>query len=445
MPPATHEAVDCSAFEMLEKIVLITIDGRNRTDPDLLRHDFAHLRVAVVHDWLTVYGGAERVLEQILAVVPHAQLFSLVDFVPAAQRGFLGGRPVRTSFLQGLPWARTRYRHYLPLMPLAVEQFDLSGFDLIISSSYAVAKGVITGPDQLHISYVHSPVRFAWDLQHQYLTHSGMTRGLRTVLVRGMLHHLRMWDSRTANGVDHFIANSSFIARRIWKVYRRAADVIHPPVDLAGFRLTADKDDYYLTASRLVPYKRVDLIVQAFAQLPHKRLIVVGDGPGLERIRRLAAPNVTIAGFLPAAEMRACMERARAFIFAAEEDFGIVMVEAQAYGTPVIAYGKGGAQEVIRDLGEPHPTGVHFAEQSVESLVGAIERFEGAAEHIDPMDCRRNAERFGQARFRAELAQAIADQLAERPAARLGGIPARRAGAEHRGAAAFGGVPTAVG
>jgi glycosyltransferase involved in cell wall biosynthesis len=315
---------------------------------------------------------------------------------------------------------------------------------LIISSSYAVAKGVITGPDQLDISYVHSPVRFAWDLQHQYLTQTGMTRGLRTVLVRAMLHHLRMWDSRTANGVDHFIANSDFIARRVWKVYRRAADVIHPPVDLSGFRLTPDKGDYFLTASRLVPYKRADLVVEAFARLPDKRLVVIGDGPELERIRRLATPNVTVTGFLPAAEMRAYMEHARAFVFAAEEDFGIVMVEAQACGTPVIAYGRGGAQEVIRDLDHAMPTGLHFVEQSVDSLIDALERFEDAADRFDPVDCRRNAERFGQARFRAQLAQVIADQLEDRPIARFGALQAGRPRLA-RVAAAFGGVPTAVG
>lgn len=383
-----------------------------------LGRDFSNLRVAVVHDWLTVYGGAERVLEQILCVLPHAEIFSLIDFLPSDQRDFLGGRPVRTSFIQGLPFARHHYRRYLPLMPLAVEQFDLSTFDLIVSSSYAVAKGVITGPDQVHVSYVHSPVRFAWDLQHQYLRQAGMTRGLRTWVARSMLHHLRMWDSRTSNGVDCFLANSSFIARRIWKVYRRTAVVIYPSINLEDFRLERCKADYYVTVSRLVPYKRVDLLIEAFRRVPSRKLVVIGSGPEFNRLHDLAPINVEFVGFLPAGEVHTYIERARAFLFAAEEDFGLVMVEAQASGTPVIAYGKGGASEVVRDLDNARPTGVQFHEQTVESLLGAIERFERDGHCISPSDCRRNAERFGHARFCSELAQAIAEQLEGRASMR---------------------------
>lgn len=396
-----------------------------------------HLRVAVVHDWLTVYGGAERVLEHILAVLPQADLFSLVDFVPPDQRGFLAGKPVRTSFIQRLPFARRHYRHYLPLMPLAVEQFDLSGYDLVVSSSYAVAKGVITGPDQVHVSYVHSPVRFAWDLQHQYLAQAGLTRGLRTLLVRGLLHKLRMWDLRTANSVDHFVANSDFIARRVWKVYRRPAQVIHPPVDLRPFRVGRARDGCYVTMSRLVPYKRVDLLVEAFARLPDARLVVIGDGPELERLRRMAPPNVELPGFLPAGRARDHLERARAFLFAAEEDFGIAMVEAQACGAPVIAYAKGGAAEIVRDLDQPRATGLHFHEQSVAAVVAAVERFEDEGGRVSPDDCRRNAERFGHARFRAEFAEALACQVEER-------FPVAASRGPARAAAVLVGLPTPV-
>ena len=382
--------------------------------PALVQDDVRRLRVAIVHDWLTVYGGAERVLEHMLAVMPQADVFTLVDFVPDDQRGFLGGRKPRTSFIQRLPFARKHYRHYLPLMPLAIEQFDLSGYDLVVSSSYAVAKGVITGPDQLHVSYVHSPVRFAWDLQHQYLRQSGMAHGVASWAVRALLHQLRLWDTRTANGVDHFLANSQFIARRVWKVYRRAAEVIYPPVDIGDFRLVEGKGGTYVTVSRLVPYKRVELLVEAFARLPDRHLTVIGAGPELERLRRVAPPNVELTGFLPDAEVRRRLERARAFLFAAEEDFGIVMVEAQACGTPVIAYGKGGACEVVRDLDRPGATGVLFAEQTADSIVDAIARFEDATGQIEPLACRRNAERFGHARFCSELVSVIGEQWALR-------------------------------
>lgn len=403
--------------------------------PAIVKDDVRRLRVAIVHDWLTVYGGAERVLEHMLAVMPQADLYSLVDFVPDEQRGFLGGRRPRTSFIQHLPWARRHYRNYLPLMPLAIEQFDLSGYDLIISSSYAVAKGVITGPDQLHLSYVHSPVRFAWDLQHQYLQQAGLTRGVASWVVRALLHRLRLWDSRTANGVDHFIANSEFIARRIWKVYRRPAEVIYPPVDLSGFDHSGAKGADYVTVSRLVPYKRVELLIGAFAAMPGRRLTVIGDGPDLERLRRAAPPNVRLTGFLPAVEVARCLERARAFLFAAEEDFGIVMVEAQACGTPVIAYGKGGACEVVRELDQPAPTGILFASQTIDAVIEAVERFEAAAGRFDPLACRRNAERFGHARFCSELTRAIATQLTgrgrlaerEEPAPRMPGALASAA------------------
>lgn len=304
-------------------------------------------RVAIVHDWLTVYAGAERVLEQMLLALPQADLYSLVDFVPEDARGFLGGRRARTSFLQRLPRARTHYRSYLPLMPLAVEQFDLSGYDLVISSSHAVAKGVLTGPDQLHLCICYSPIRYAWDLQHQYLEESGLTRGVKGAAARLLLHYVRLWDARTANGVDDFIAISGFIARRIQKVYRRDATVIYPPVDTDGFALRPDKEDFYLTASRLVPYKKIDLIVEAFSALPDRRLVVIGDGPEMAKVRAKAGPNVQLLGYQPFSVLKDHLQRARAFVFAAEEDFGIVPLEAQACGTPVIAYGKGGSLSLI--------------------------------------------------------------------------------------------------
>ena len=361
------------------------------------------MRIAIVHDWLKVYAGAERVLEQMLMCFPEADLYSLIDFVPAERRGFLQGKNARTSFIQRMPLARSRYRLYLPLMPLAVEQFDLSAYDLVISSSHAVAKGVLTGPDQLHICMCYSPMRYAWDLQHQYLRETGFDRGLMGWLVKWQLHRLRLWDLRTANGVDGFIAISQFIRRRIRKTYRRDAAVIYPPVNIAKFSLRADKEDFYLAASRLVPYKKMDLIAEAFAAMPERRLVIIGDGPEMRKVRAKAGPNVTVLGYRSDEVLRDYMQRAKAFVFAAEEDFGIVPLEAQACGTPVIAFARGGALETIRGLDDSQPTGVFFKEQSVAAIVAAVDFFEREAARILPTACRENALRFAPERFRGEF------------------------------------------
>ncbi|ASV99632.1 glycosyltransferase family 4 protein [Paraburkholderia aromaticivorans] len=368
------------------------------------------MKVAIVHDWLVAPGGAEKVLEQIIECFPDADIFSLVDFLE--DRRPLGGKPVTTSFIQRLPFARHHYRAYLPLMPLAVEQFDLSGYDLIITSSYAVAKGVLVGPDQTHVSYVHSPMRYAWDLQHQYLREANLTHGPKSWAARALLHYLRGWDSHSANSVDRLIANSHFVARRVMKTYRRDAAVISPPVDVQEFELCTRKEDFYLTASRMVPYKRIDLIVETFNATPHRKLIVIGDGPEMTAIRAKARSNVTILGYQPFEVLKDHLQRARAFVFAAEEDFGIVPLEAQACGTPVIAFGKGGALETVVPIGEAHPTGVYFARQTVVSMLDAIDRFERQRDQITPAACRANAERFSAAVFRrafmAEVTRTIA-------------------------------------
>jgi glycosyltransferase involved in cell wall biosynthesis len=355
------------------------------------------MKVAIVCDWLVTYAGAERALEQMLKCYPDADLFAVVDFLPQGQRGFIMDKPVTTTCIQHYPFARRLYQKYLFKMPLAIEQLDLSSYDLVISSSHAVAKGVITGPNQLHLCYIHTPIRYAWDMQNQYLEESGLTRGLLSWAARRMLFAIRQWDVRTANGVDAFVANSRFIARRVWKVYRREATVVYPPVDVERFALREQKEDFYLTASRLTPYKKVGLIVQAFAGMPDRRLIVIGDGPEMKKIRRDAAPNVTILGYQSTEVLVDYMQRARAFVFAAEEDFGIVPVEAQACGTPVIAFGVGGATETIRD----GATGIFFERQTVESLAKAVHRFEGMT--FDAGACRANAVRFAPERFRQEF------------------------------------------
>lgn len=361
------------------------------------------MRSAVVHEWLVNYAGSERVLEQMIDCFPSSDLFSVVDFLTDEERAFVRGKSATTTFIQRLPFAKSKYRQYLPLMPLATEQLDLSNYDVVLSSSHAVAKGVLTGPDQLHICYVHSPIRYAWDLQHQYLQESGLTRGLKSVLARVILHYMRQWDLRTANGVDYFIANSEFIARRIWKVYRREATVIYPPVDVEAFTFSERKQDYYLAASRLVPYKKMDLIVQAFAAMPDKKLVVVGDGPDMAKVKAAAGPNVEILGYQSFAKLKELMQGAAAFVFAAEEDFGITPVESQACGTPVIAFGKGGALETVRSVGEhARPTGLFFDLQTSASIIEAVTRFEAQRAAILPEYCRENAMRFSVAEFRRQ-------------------------------------------
>lgn len=376
------------------------------------------MKIAIVHDWLTVYAGAERVLEQMLVCYPDADLFSVVDFLPTDKRGFIQNKQVSTSFIQRLPFARAKYRQYLPLMPLAVEQFDLSGYDLVISSSHAVAKGVLTGPDQLHLCMCYSPIRYAWDLQHQYLKESGLDRGVKAWLAKWMLHKIRIWDARTANGVDEFAAISRFISRRIWKAYRRESTIIYPPVDIYAFELQDEKESFYLTASRMVPYKKIDLIVEAFSAMPDRRLVVIGDGPDFAKIKSKAGPNVELLGYQSFEVLRDHMQRARAFVFAAEEDFGIAPLEAQACGTPVIAFGKGGALETIRGLDGNEPTGVFFSEQSAVAIQQAVHQFEQERGRIAPTACRANAMRFATERFRQEfrgfVEQAWADFQARR-------------------------------
>src|SRR5471032_1202293 len=356
------------------------------------------MKVAIVHDWLVTYAGAERVLVALIKVWPEADLFSVIDFLSDQDRAHLGGKVAKTTFIQRLPKAKTKYQRYLPLMPLAIEQLDLSGYDLIISSSHAVAKGVLSGPDQLHISYVHSPIRYAWDLQHQYLLEAGMSKGLKSKVARLVLHYMRMWDQRTSAGVDDFIANSYFIGGRISKAYRRESTVIYPPVDTLGFTLQETKQEYYFTASRMVPYKRMPMIVEAFAAMPDKRLIVIGEGPEMAKCQAIDAPNVTLLGYQPFNVMQEHMRNAKAFVFAAEEDFGIAPVEAQACGTPVIAFGRGGVTETVCGLESAAPTGVFYTEQTAESLADAVRRFEGLNAPILTAACRENS-----LRFRAEL------------------------------------------
>ncbi|WP_448215738.1 glycosyltransferase family 4 protein [Endozoicomonas sp. 2B-B] len=363
------------------------------------------MKVAIIHDWLVVNGGAEKVLQELIEIYPAADIYTLVDYLPVASRQWLNNKIVTTSFIQKLPFSKKKYRSYLPLFPIAIEQFDLSGYDLVISSSYAVAKGVITGPNQVHISYCHSPARYAWDLQSQYLKESGMESGLKSMVARYFLHKFRIWDVRSSFGVDHFVANSEFVKERITKCYRRQADVIYPPVDIDRFKLKESKQNYYLTASRLVPYKRVDLVVEAFTKLPELRLKVIGAGPEFDKIKKIkgSASNIELLGYQSDESLVEHMRSAKAFVFAAEEDFGIIPVEAQACGTPVIALGKGGCLETVID-GE---TGVHFNDQSLGSLIAAINKSEEILPTLSSIKIRDNAQRFSRENFRGTFTNTV--------------------------------------
>jgi glycosyltransferase involved in cell wall biosynthesis len=368
------------------------------------------MRVAIVHDWLYVIGGAEQVLREILRCYPTADVFTLFDLLKPEDRKKLGFEQSHTSFLQKMPMLGRRHRSYLPLMPIAVEQFDLSSYDLVISSSYAVAKGVITGPDQVHVSYVHSPMRYAWDLQHVYLKESGYETGLKGLIARLILHRMRMWDIRTAHGPDAIFTNSQFVARRVKKIYGREAKVIYPPVTLSGRSTVLPAGNHFLAASRLVPYKRIEPIVRAFNTMPGLNLVVAGEGPEAERLKKLAGPNVNFVGFVPDAQLRDLMATARAFVFAAEEDFGIVLVEAQSEGTPVLALGRGGARESIAGIG-PHATGMFFETAEPAAIADCVRSFIAREGTISRQDCRDRATFFSAERFRRQFVHAVDEEM----------------------------------
>ncbi len=366
------------------------------------------MKTAVVHEWLVTYAGSERVCEQMLLLYPQAELFSLVDFLSDDLRTFIQFRPVHTSFIQKLPFARRRFRNYLPLMPLAIEQFDLSDYDVILSSSHAVAKGVVTRADQLHISYVHTPVRYAWDLQQQYLQGANLKQGCGSIPVALVLHYLRLWDVASANRVDHFVANSHYVAHRIHKTYRRPATVIYPPVSVDRFRADLPRESYYFILSRFVPYKRVDLVVEAFTRLGLP-LVVIGDGPDWKRVRAIAGDNIQLLGQQPDSVVEHYMQTCKAFVYAAAEDFGIAAVEAQAAGAPVIAYGKGGVTETVVN----HKTGLFFPEQTTESLMEIVREFESGGVSFDAEIIRQNAERFSPERFQQQFSRFVDQKWAE--------------------------------
>lgn len=359
---------------------------------------------ALIHDWLTCCAGAERVLEAIWEIYPGTLHTLIADPEKLTSLSFAKEK-IYPSFIAKLPFARKAFRNYLPLFPLAIERFDLSDYRLILSSSHAVAKNVKKRPDQLHICYCHTPMRYAWDLYPAYLSH---LKGAKKALARQVLPRLRKWDAKASDRVDHFIANSHFVARRIQNNYGRDAAVIHPPVNTHLFLPSKKRIDAYITFSRLVPYKRVDLIVEAFRKLPDRQLIVIGDGPERRKIEAMAPKNVKLLYNVSDELLHRELPRARGFLFAAEEDFGIAPVEAQSAGLPVIAYGKGGALETVL----PGKTGLFFHEQTSESLLNAIRTFEEIESSFDPHLIRAHAETFSKARFQKEFQAFVEAQLA---------------------------------
>jgi glycosyltransferase involved in cell wall biosynthesis len=383
------------------------------------------MKVAIIHDWMGPMTGAERALEQLLLAYPGADVFTTVDFLAAEHRHRLHGARVTTSFLQRLPRVRQNIWNYVPLMPMAVEQFDLRAYDLVISNSHAVAKGVIVHPHQVHVCYLMTPMRFAWDLQASYLSAHGYDRGLRSLVARFVFARLRRWDAMSASRVDTFISISRFVARRAEQCYGRPSVIIHPPVDVDFFVPGERHDDFYVAASRLTPFKNIGSIVAAFRQLPDRRLVVVGDGPEAERIRGIAPPNVQLVGHQPDVVLRDYLQRARALVFAAPEDFGLIMAEAQACGTPVIAHWRGGASDIVID-DDRGRTGLLFRGEDPASIVAAICRFERLPA-VSGTTCRKNAERFSAHLFRARIRREVDAVVAAFSAQRgIGGVDAFR-------------------
>ncbi|PDQ17836.1 glycosyl transferase [Mesorhizobium sanjuanii] len=366
-------------------------------------------RIAVVHDWCPNFRGGEQVLARICKLFPRAEVFTLFDFLPKEVKDkHFRDVIFHVSAMNRLPFVQKYYRSLFFLCPFMIEQFDVTGYDAVISSSAAFSRGVLTRPDQPHLCYVHSPVRYAWDEQFSYLQQAGLGFGPKGLAFRYLLHRLRTWDTRTAHGPDLMLANSNYVRSRIERIYGRDARVVHPPVAIGELKLVASKDDYYVTAAFHAPYKRTDLIIEAFSKTPSRRLIVVGDEVQSKHLRSLAGPNIIFTGYLPRHEYIEKIANARAMVFAGCEDFGITLAEAQACGTPLIAFGRGGARDIVRPLGESiHPTGVLFDRQAVDSVAEAIDLFEENAVSITSHACRMNATRFSEERFDLAILDAL--------------------------------------
>ncbi|MBN1600021.1 MAG: glycosyltransferase [Chitinispirillaceae bacterium] len=359
------------------------------------------VNTAIIHEWLVTLAGAESVLRSIYDLFPGT-IYTLFYDKDEMNDTPWEKQKIVTSFLQKIPFGKKNHRAFLPLYPLAIEQFDLREHKIIISSSYAVAKGVLNASDQLHICYCHSPMRYVWDLTFEYLEAAGLTHGMKSFLVRTIFHKIRIWDAISSNRVNEFVANSHYIAHRIWKCYNRKATVIYPPVDVDRFYIGTGREQYFVTISRLVPYKRIDILIHAFNRLKLP-LMIIGDGPSMNDLKKIAGPQILFLGHQHPSKIEEYLSKARAFVFSAEEDFGIVNVEAQAAGLPVIAYGRGGALETVVE----NETGYFFYRQDPDALIETIQRFLKNEESFDPEKIRTNALRFPRARFEKEFKQFV--------------------------------------
>jgi glycosyltransferase involved in cell wall biosynthesis len=362
-------------------------------------------RVAIIHYWLVGMRGGEKVLESLCECFSQADIYTHVIDKSAVSK-VISQHKIYTTFIQKLPQANRRYQKYLPLMPLALEQLDLRNYDLVISSESGPAKGVITSPNTLHICYCHTPMRYVWDMYQDYLENAGR---ITRLVMPPLVHYLRLWDYASAARVDHFIANSGHVAKRIQKHYRRDATIIYPPVDTAAFTQSSTHEDFYLIVGQLVRYKRTDLAVEAFNR-NGKPLIIIGEGEQFEQLRAQAKPNIKIMGRQPFSVIRDHYARCKALIFPGEEDFGIVPVEAMASGRPVIAYRKGGAFETVLE----GITGLFFEQQTPEALIQAIEHYEATQQQFSSEQIIQHAQSFDKETFKIKIKKFIKEALAER-------------------------------
>lgn len=361
------------------------------------------MKIVLVHDWFITSAGAEKCVKSFNYIFTHTDIYTLFDYFKEDDRkDILNNKKTKTSFLQYFPLAKKYYRYLLPFYPFAIEQLDINKYDLVLSSSHAIAKGVITNHNQLHICYIHTPMRYAWDLSEQYLEDNNLKKGIKGKLAQYILNKIKNWDLETANRVDYFIANSNFVANRVKRIYNRDSIIIYPPVDIDRFQLNEKKEDFYVTAGRIVSYKKIDLIVEAFSKT-NKILYVIGDGPDLLKINAKASSNIKILGFQEDEVLIKMLQKAKAFVYAAIEDFGILPVEAQACGTPVICLNQGGTKETVID----GVTGVYFQEQNTKSILNAVEKFEKNIHSFIPSKIRKHTLQFSKERFEKDIKEFV--------------------------------------
>jgi glycosyltransferase involved in cell wall biosynthesis len=365
------------------------------------------MRVAIIHYWLVGMRGGEKVLEQLCMMYPDADIFTHVVNRSKISETILKHK-IETTFIGKLPFSRNHYQKYLPLMPLALEQVDLSGYDLVISSESGPAKGIVPMPGAVHVCYCHSPMRYIWNMYHGYS--GGLGRGAKGIFSMSA-HYLRLWDAAAATRVDSFIANSANVARRIDRYYDRSAEVVFPPVDISRFQISTANDGFYLVAGQLVGYKRVDIAIHAFNRMG-RRLVVAGGGEQFDNLRKIAGPTISMLGHVSDETLNDLYARCQALVFPGEEDFGIIPIEAMASGKPVIAYGSGGALETVLE----DATGIFFAQQSADGLIEAIERFDREGVLMAPHEIAAHASHFDTPVFRARMTGAIDRVFAENQA-----------------------------